>query len=197
MDKEKIRQSAYRMAQKYDYEEAHAECVRRLACMLFDGLCGLHALGDDQRVLLECAALLHDIGRYRADKEHNIYSRDMIRRSALAVTAREKEIIAMIACFHRGAVPQDPREWSCSGAIGEDDYYNIQACSALIRIADGLERRHSSCVRALEAHYTPEIITIIVFARDEGSIETRAALKKADLCEAVWGRSLCIDWRIE
>lgn len=197
MDQERLKRSAYDVAQKYAYEASHAECVRRLACMLFDGLRRLHVLGDEERVLLECAAILHDIGRYQGDKGHNTYSRDMIRRSALEASAREIEIIAMIACFHRGAVPQDPREWSSSGAIGEDDYYSIQACAALIRIADGLERRHASCVRAVEARYTAAAVSIIVFARDEGSIEIRAALKKADMCESLWRRRVCIDWRIE
>ncbi len=56
--------SAMRLGRKYAFDAKHAALSARLATQLFDQSRGLHNLGDEDRLLLEAGALLHDIGHF-------------------------------------------------------------------------------------------------------------------------------------
>ena len=50
------------LMQALEKEQHHVQHVARLAVHLFDELEDLHGMGDADRLVLESAALLHDIG---------------------------------------------------------------------------------------------------------------------------------------
>ena len=52
------------MGEKYRYDGEHAQTVRRLAGRIFDQLKTEHSLGPRDRLLLDVAAILHDIGLF-------------------------------------------------------------------------------------------------------------------------------------
>jgi exopolyphosphatase/pppGpp-phosphohydrolase len=61
---------------KYRYDRQHGRHVAMLSTKLFDALMEEHALGGRERLLLQVAALLHDIGVYvnlRAHHKHSLY----------------------------------------------------------------------------------------------------------------------------
>jgi CHAD domain-containing protein len=69
---------------------------------LFDG-----PQGWDWRAVLQAAALMHDVGKARGGEKHWKASYRMIRALAppLGWSARELEIAAVVARYHRGALP--------------------------------------------------------------------------------------------
>ncbi|MGB9072453.1 MAG: CHAD domain-containing protein [Terriglobales bacterium] len=95
-----------------DPDFAHAQRVVRLALQLFDGLAhsGLLGVGPhhDSRIVLEAAALLHDVGRAKGDKSHHKDSFNLIQGMAVPAgwTPRELELAATVARYHRGALPR-------------------------------------------------------------------------------------------
>jgi exopolyphosphatase/guanosine-5'-triphosphate,3'-diphosphate pyrophosphatase len=95
-----------------DPDFAHSQRVVRLALQLFDGLARAGLLGDgphhDSRLVLEAAALLHDVGRVKGAKSHQKDSFKLIRDMAVPAgwTARELELAAVVARYHRGALPR-------------------------------------------------------------------------------------------
>ena len=58
------RASVQALARRCSWPEAHSRHVARLSLELFDQTRELHGLDDDDRELLEYAALLHDIGEH-------------------------------------------------------------------------------------------------------------------------------------
>ena len=87
-------------------ERQHPIQVRRLSCMLFDELQSLHHMGNTERIWLQIAALLHDIGKSICAKDHNKQSRDMIINAAeLQLGQKERILVGLIARYHRGALP--------------------------------------------------------------------------------------------
>ena len=67
--------SADSLGLKYRYDRAHGRHVAMLSTKLFDALMEEHALGGRERLLLQVAALLHDIGVYvnlRAHHKHSL-----------------------------------------------------------------------------------------------------------------------------
>ena len=57
---------------------AHSRKVTDLALTIFDDLTPLHQMGAHERFLLECTALLHDIGWKFGHKGHSKRGADMI-----------------------------------------------------------------------------------------------------------------------
>ena len=146
--KDNLTEEALALARSYDIEEEHSCQVARIALMLFDELKDTHSLGVRDRLLLEVGALLHDIGWIEGQKGHHKTSRDLILKSDISgLSADEKTIVALIARYHRKALPCD----------SHDDYSKLRARSkdvliklaSLVRLADGLDRTHLSAIRKL------------------------------------------------
>jgi exopolyphosphatase/guanosine-5'-triphosphate,3'-diphosphate pyrophosphatase len=95
-----------------DPDFTHAQRVVRLALQLFDGLAHAGLLGvgphHDSRIVLEAAALLHDVGKVKGDKSHHKDSFNLIQGMAVPAgwTPRELELAAVVARYHRGALPR-------------------------------------------------------------------------------------------
>jgi exopolyphosphatase/guanosine-5'-triphosphate,3'-diphosphate pyrophosphatase len=169
----------------------HARQVARLALRLFDATVELHGLGEEERFLLHSAALLHDIGWIGGQKGHHKTALRIITESPLLpVNRRERLVIASVARYHRKALPRAKHRHFA--ALDPDDRRLVRALSALLRVADGLDRSHTDAVRGLSCRITPE--EVVVSCRTSGPIEAEraAALGKADLFEEVFGRKLVV-----
>src|SRR4029078_6908487 len=64
------RRSAIELAERCNWEAAHAKQVARMSPALFDQPRPLHNLGDREREWLEYASLLHDIGNHISYERH-------------------------------------------------------------------------------------------------------------------------------
>ena len=95
-----------------DPDFAHSERVSQLALQLYDGLkdAGFitHNPEHDSRAVLHAAALLHDVGKAKGEKSHHKASFRMIRKvtQPMGWSARELEMCAVVARYHRGALPR-------------------------------------------------------------------------------------------
>jgi len=129
-----------------DPDFSHSQRVVRLSVQLFDALARAGLLGvgphHDSRLVLEAAALLHDVGRAKGDKGHQKDSFKLIRDMAPPAgwTVRELAIIAAIARFHRGALPR-----TASKAMQRLDLPDRKVAaqlSAVLRLANRLDFRN-------------------------------------------------------
>jgi len=78
-------------ANRVDHDTTHGEHVRLLARTLFHQLRDVHGVPDDKGVLLEVAALLHDVGEVVNPRGHHKHSEYMIRWARLPGLAVEGE----------------------------------------------------------------------------------------------------------
>jgi CHAD domain-containing protein len=63
---------------------------------------------EDWRGILQAAALMHDVGKTKGSENHEKASYRMIRKlpRPLGLSARELELAAVVARYHRGALPR-------------------------------------------------------------------------------------------
>lgn len=167
--------SVHHLAESCQYEPRHAATVRRTALSLFDQLRAVHGLGNAEREYLEAAAVLHDIGYHISHAQHHRHSYYLIRHSELlGFTDREIEIIANVARYHRKSHPKMKHEGF--PRLAERDRRIVLALAALLRIADGLDRRHQDIFAAVTAR------------RERGEVVLRLALKRdTDPTIELWG----------
>ena len=182
------------LAESYDYEREHAHQVTRLALRLFDELEPLHRLGYEERFLLQCAALLHDIGWIEGQQAHHKASLRLILDSTLLpFDERERLIVGSTARYHRKALPKDKHVHFA--ALGPEDQDVVRVLAACIRVADGLDRTHWSVVDDLWCEILRDLIIVHCIVSDNAEQERIEALDKGRLLEQVFNRRLAITWQ--
>jgi exopolyphosphatase/guanosine-5'-triphosphate,3'-diphosphate pyrophosphatase len=168
----------------------HVFHVASLALQLFDQLAGLHGLGDRDRLVLEGAALLHDIGASGPGREeHHKESARLIREHAWNhFSPGEVKVMAQVARYHRKCLPQGDHEDFV--ALSPDDQRRVELLAALLRIADGLDRTHQRRVGLTKVQVFDDQIVVRLLGSLEATDEQAAADKKADLARRVFRREV-------
>ncbi len=176
------------LARRCRYPERHSRHVADLALKLFDQTRSLHGLGDQEREWLEYAALLHDIGYLINSRQHHKHTYYLIKHSDLAgLTADELEIIANIARYHRRAIPKPGHD--SLRALSPKGRKTVNGLSALLRIADGLDRSHFSVIQDLTVKLGKPV-QLLLHATSDPELEIWTARTRSDLFEKVFRRGI-------
>ncbi|MDT8322566.1 MAG: Ppx/GppA phosphatase family protein [Bacteroidota bacterium] len=183
--------SIYHLAESCHYEARHAATVRRTALALYDQLHMLHGLTHPDREYLEAAAILHDIGYHISHSQHHKHSYYLIRHSELmGFTDREIEIIANIARYHRKSHPKAKHEGF--PRLSDEDQLRVRRLAALLRIADGLDRRHRDIFASVHCRVEKTSVHIALGIKHDtdSSIELWGAERRKELFEEEFKRTL-------
>jgi len=191
MNIQSAREEALALMQALEEEPHHVLHVALLAVHLFDELEDLHGLSDQDRLILEAAAVLHDIGWSAAPsgKGHHRVSARIIREHGWQHFSPETvTLLAQVARYHRKSLPD--LEHEDFAALAPAERQRVQVLAALLRIADGLDRSHQQHITHLSAEISPGRVIIHVTATKPISREVAAAAKKADLARTVFQREI-------
>jgi exopolyphosphatase/guanosine-5'-triphosphate,3'-diphosphate pyrophosphatase len=172
------------LMEKLDPEPGHARQVRFLARQLFQQLQQLHELDQEDLLLLEAAALLHDTGWSRAPdgSAHHKHSADLVREHRWQSLAPEQvDLVAQTARYHRKALPKATH--APFSALRPALRHKLLSMAALLRVADALDRSHESLVRSFECIYETGICRLMLQVLRKAEAEVRAVEKKRDLFE--------------
>jgi exopolyphosphatase/guanosine-5'-triphosphate,3'-diphosphate pyrophosphatase len=170
------RRSVVELAERCNYWPEHASQVARVAVALFDQTRGTHALTDREREWLEYAALLHDVGVHISYERHHKHSYYLIKNGDLrGFEPDEIETIALVARYHRRATPD--RRHEDYGGLGRRRRRTIKALSAILRLAESLDRSHSQIISGLELHDRGEDVLLQVRTTGDAELELWAATR--------------------
>ena len=178
-----------RLAERCEYERGHTHQVTRLALALFDELRDLHGLGPAERFWLHCASLLHDIGWTEGRKKHHKTAMRLILEDVdLPFGESERRLVALIARYHRRALPKDKHE--LFGDLDPADKHRVRMLGGLLRAADGLDRGHANAVEDVSCRVEPTQLVIACRAAGDASQEQAAFESKSDLLREAVGRKV-------
>jgi exopolyphosphatase/guanosine-5'-triphosphate,3'-diphosphate pyrophosphatase len=164
---------------RFDPDGRHARHVAELSCRLFDELRHGHDLGDREREWLRFAALLHDIGSSVAYDGHAQHSAYLIRNGGLrGLTGEEIEVVAAIARHHGRARPRRSRD-EAYAALPRALRRAVRWLSAILRVAEGLDRSHYQLVRDLAVRRRRGPVVVRVDAASQAQLELWAARRRA------------------
>lgn len=183
------------LARHFAGANPHGRHVAALAGELFDALAGLLALPPDARELLEHAAVLHDIGHAISRDRHHRHTAYLVRSSdLLGFDPLEIEILAEVARTHRKQPPKSssPELLRLPPRVRQV----VRGLSALLRVADALDRTHFGVVKDLDVRVTPKRITIgVASGAEHAELETWAAERRTDFLARLAGRRVVIEPR--
>src|SRR6266853_948719 len=101
---ESAREEVLSLMRAMESQPLHVAHVTQLALQLFDGLLLLHGLGERERLILEAAGYLHDIGHqfdYLKTGHHKESARMIREHPWTMFSPLETELIAQVARYHR------------------------------------------------------------------------------------------------
>jgi putative phosphoesterase len=179
------------LAKRCRYEAGHTHQVTRLALELFDALQELHRLGPEDRFVLQCGAMLHDIGWIEGIRGHHKTAFRLIMEAEdLPFAGLERRLVGLIARYHRKALPSSTHpEYA---VLPASHRRRLRILAGILRVADGLDRSHGGLVRRLRCHVSPKKIVIECDTMGPALSESVAALAKAVLLERVFRRKVRI-----
>jgi exopolyphosphatase/guanosine-5'-triphosphate,3'-diphosphate pyrophosphatase len=187
--------SVLRLAESYSYERAHTHQVTYLALKLFDELAPLHGLGREQRFWLNCASLVHDIGRAVQNKgHHKIALKIMMDTPLLAFDKETRRIIGSIARYHTKALPS--KRHGHFDRLSDELQDIVAQLASILRLADALDRTHRSLVRQLWCEVNSRRVIVWCVLRGEARHHKtmyERAQEKGRLLEKVFKRNLVIE----
>jgi exopolyphosphatase/guanosine-5'-triphosphate,3'-diphosphate pyrophosphatase len=186
------RRSVMALAERCQYDEAHARHTADLALQLFDGTRERLGLGDEERALLEYAALLHDIGHHISYPGHHKHTYYLIKNGDLrGFDPGEIEVLANVARYHRRGHPR--RKHPGYGGLPRGARRSVQVLAGLLRVADALDRSHKQTVRRLAVSERGEVMRIQVEARGDCELELWGVGGRTTLLEEVLGRRIRVE----
>lgn len=190
-NRDKCVKAATKLGADKDIEIGHAKQVTRLALALFNDLKSLHGYGEKEALLLELAAMLHDIGIIEGPRKHHKNSFRIISAGDLSpLSDNDKLLVSLIALFHRKSGPS--RKVDAYAALSEDDQKRVGMLAGILRVADGLDFSHFELVHSISAKSSAGAITINCVSGANLNPECESALRKGDVLQEITGRELTI-----
>ena len=183
-----ILSSARALARKYHAGEHHTEQVRRLALELFDQLKQEHGLGGKERLLLEVAAVLHDVGSFISNRAHHKHSQYIISSSDIFGLSRDDvNIVSNVARYHRKSPPT--RAHLPYMALDRESRMVVSKLAAILRVADSLEQDEGSKTRSVRISRDEENQRYLLEVEAEGDLtmERLSLESKQDMFEEIYG----------
>ncbi|MEW6356974.1 MAG: Ppx/GppA phosphatase family protein [Planctomycetota bacterium] len=183
---ESVIHTANTIGEKYRYDPKHAQHVASLAVRLFDMLQKQHGLSSRHRLLLETAAILHEIGGFVSGRSHHKHTYYLIANSEIfGLRPDDLTIVAHVARYHRRSSPKPTHlEYM---ALARENRIVINKLAAILRVADALDRGHAQNIREFDVAIEDDVMVLRIRGVSDLALERHALSEKADLFEDIYG----------
>lgn len=179
--------SAHAVGEKYNYDAKHARHIADLALRLFDELKSEHGLDARDRLLLEVAAVLHDVGLFVNIRAHHKHSQYLISVAEIFGMSREDLlVVSNIARYHRRSLPQ--RSHIPYMALDREAKIVVNKLGAILRMANALDADHSQKVRNVRVKPEGGVIAFEVEGVGDLTMERLAFLARSEFFQDAFGR---------
>jgi exopolyphosphatase/guanosine-5'-triphosphate,3'-diphosphate pyrophosphatase len=194
LDYDQIISSALALGRKYAFDEPHARAVADLALQIFDQIRSTldYSFEKDSRILLEVAALLHDLGQFIDSSNHHKHTLYILQASSvIGLTPAQMEIVANVARYHRKSAPKlQHRNYE---QLSTKQRGNVSGLAAILRVANALDRERAGAVRAVEITFKKPKLTVRLNGEGEMLLEKWALSEQRDVFESVFGVKLVVE----
>ncbi|MFO7800281.1 HD domain-containing protein [Rhodohalobacter sp.] len=191
LDETPRRRSVLELVHKCDWHKDHSIHVAEIALKLFDELSDELNLEFEDRELLEYASFMHDIGYHISHRKHHKHALYIINNADLKGFKEEEiDVMANVARYHRRSTPKSRH--SHYKKLDKNVKNRVEKLSAILRVADGLDRSHFQNVRDLEVVKSNGQIKLNIETETDPNLEIWGAMRKRFLFEEVTGKELKI-----
>lgn len=186
------RRSVHELGFRFQWEERHAQHVAATATFLFDVCRPVYEGPNTDVELLEYAALLHDVGYLVSHDTHEEHSGYLIRNADLqGFQPEEVALMSLAARYHRGDTPTSSDEQF--ERLSARQQRRVRQLTALLRIAEGLDRSHFQNVVALRAHLSDDELVLFIATKGDPQLEVWSGGEEGRMFESEFERTLSVE----
>jgi exopolyphosphatase/guanosine-5'-triphosphate,3'-diphosphate pyrophosphatase len=187
LQEEQMLTSAYNLADHYRVNRKHQQFVVNFSRQLFDRLKKIHGMGKKERILLEIAAILDDVGSYVNNHNHTAHSDYIIQNSeVLGLSDVELKMVAAVARYHSSSTPSN--ELSRFDELPIQQRMTIAKLAAILRLADALDASRQQKIQSIRVSLKdPTKVVIQATANDDIELERWTFERKGEFFESVFG----------
>jgi exopolyphosphatase/guanosine-5'-triphosphate,3'-diphosphate pyrophosphatase len=154
-----ISASAVSLGRKYRFDEDHSRHVAQLSMTLFDALTKEHGMNARDRMLLETAAILHDIGMFIRSSRHQQHGQYIVANSEIfGLKQEDLNIIGNVIRYHREELPS-PSDIEYI-ALQREERILVLKMASILRVADALDKGHSRRIAGIRIEKREETLII-------------------------------------
>ena len=177
---------AQNISKRYMGSKRRSETLEKIALTIYDSMKKVHGLGKRERLLLRIATLLHDCGKYISLVNLGECSYNIIMSTEIiGLSHVEREIVANIVKYNH--MDFDYYEaMGRDGALTREDYLTIAKLTAILKIANGLDRSHKQKFKNIRTTLKDQQLIITVDASLDITLEKGLFLKRAEFFEEVY-----------
>jgi len=184
--------SALEVGRKYFFDEQHGTSVSRYAIELFDQTRNLHNFSLEHRLLLEVAALLHDIGNFISATDHHKHAQYLLTATpVIGLNQSQMAIVGNVARYHRKSFPKQQHD--AYRSLSSKDRVAVSKLAAILRLADAMDNEHASKVESFSVEYKKPKFAIHLKGEGDLLLEKWALMKKAEMFEEVFGVKVVVE----
>ena len=182
-------QAVLDLASRCAYPREHSHKVAHIAEQIFHQTKELHGLEERDARLLKHASILHDIGYHISYNKHHKHGAYLIMNCELSgFIPEERGMLAQLVRYHRGAKPKASHE--PFAALPKKSQKKIRYLSAILRIADSLDRSHSQLTNEVRCFRDGNVVEFRVLTATrtfDADLDLQSAKRKSRYFEKLFG----------
>lgn len=177
---------AQNISKRYMGSRRRGETLEKIAMTIFESMKKVHGLGRREGLLLRIATLLHDCGKYISlvnlgECSYNI----ILSTEIIGLSHKEREIVANVVKYNH--MDFDYKEvMGESDAIDREAYLTIAKLTAILKVANGLDRSHKQKFKDVKAVLKDRELVITVEDTVDITLEKGLFTKRSDFFEEVY-----------
>lgn len=175
-----ILMAARNIGKRYAVNRPHIQNIDMIATEIFDSMKKIHGMGARERLLLKIAVMLHDVGKYISLNNSALCTYHIIMSNEIiGLSHEEREMIALIARYNTTPLPKYD-QLARSSALGEQQYLIIAELTAILRLANTLDRSHLQKVQQIRASLKERELTLNLTVSRDFTLEQGLCREKQD-----------------
>ena len=173
-------------SRNYGQGPEHALQVSRLSLRIYDELVRLKLISDnpEDRVILEAAAVLHDIGH--PQEPHHEVGFDFLADEIPRLTSSEPISKAALSTLLSSVLWHNERSYLKRGSVEIIDRNRTEKIAAIIRVADGLDMISQPAIENIALSIENRRLQFDVLSQNSVDLQIKQAQSKSDLMKSAF-----------
>ena len=177
---------ALNLSKRYLGNKKRSETLENIALTIFDSMKKIHGLGKRERLLLSLATILHDCGKYISMSNLGECSYNIILYTEIiGVSHVEREMLANVVKFNHLKFGYYDIVTE-SSKLDKQDYLKIAKLTAILKLANGLDRSHKQKFKDIKVNLKDHNLVITVITNEDITLEKGMLGDRSDFFEEVF-----------